>query len=105
MRVMDEEGISKFIENLQDLQKHYMDEENHDKAVAVGVVANDFINYMRNSNFLHDYESKEVRIEIGDNEIAVYNVDYEKTRALQSILEPYLSHIEDWDGHYIRDDE
>lgn len=105
MRVMDNEGINKFVENLQEMQKDYQDKEQYDKAVAVGVVANDFINYMTNSDFLHEYESKEVRIEIGDNEVAVYDVDYEKSKALRKILEPYLMHIEDWHGNYIRGEE
>ena len=105
MRVMDNEGINKFVEHLQELQKDYQNEEQYDKAVAVGVVANDFINYMENSDFLHEHGSKEVRIEISDNEVAVYDVDYEKSKARRKILEPYLVHIEDWNGFYIRDDE
>ena len=105
MRVMDNEGINKFVEHLQELQKDYQDKEQYDKAVTVGVVAGDFISFMENSDFLHEYQSKEVRIEISDNEVAVYDVDYEKTKALRKILEPYMVHIEDWNGHYIRDDE
>ena len=105
MRVMDNEGINKFVEHLQEMQKDYQDKEQYDKAVAVGVVANDFINYMENSDFLHEGSEKEVRIEISDNEVAVYDVDYEKTKALRKILEPYLLHIEDWKGNYIRGDE
>ncbi len=105
MRVMDNEGIKKFVEHLQELQKEYQNKEEHDKAVAVGVVANDFINYMENSDFIHESGEKEVRIEISDNEVAVYDVDYEKTKALREILEPYLVHIEDWNGHYLRAEE
>ena len=105
MRVMDNEGINKFVEHLHELQQHYQDEEQYDKAVAVGVVANDFINYMNNSDFLHDGGSKEVRIEISDNEVAVYDVDYEKVKALVRILQPYFTHVEDWEGHYLREEE
>jgi len=105
MRVMDNEGINKFVEHLQELQKDYQDKEQHDKAVAVGVVANDFINYMHDPDFLHEYESKEVCIEISDNEVAVYDVDYGKAKALRKMLEPYFSHIKNWDGTYIRGEE
>lgn len=105
MRVMDNEGIKKFVEHLQELQNHYQDKEQYDKALAVGVVAGDFISFMENSDFLHEYGDKEVRIEISDNEVAVYDVDYEKTKALRRLLDPYLTHIEDWNGHYIRDNE
>lgn len=106
MRVMDNEGINKFIEHLQEMQKDYQDKEQHDKAVAVGVVANDFINYMTNSDFLHKYERCKVRIEIdAKGEAAVYDIDYGKAKALRKILEPYLVHIEDWNGHYLRGEE